>query len=551
MQCAIYARFSSDLQRETSIDDQIRVAQHYAEQQGWTIDGAHIFTDAAISGASLERAGVRALMSAAARRPRPFDVLLVDDSSRVARDMADAVRVMQPLTFYGIRVIYISQNIDSANEQAETLVAVHGVVDALYLREMSKKVKRGLAGQLQRGYATGAATYGYRSIPVPDPAGKRDAHGYAVLLGKRIEIAPDEARVIVQIFEWYAGGQGVGRIVERLNRDSVTGPRGHRWKHGAVNRILANEKYLGQQIWGQRRHERQPGTGRRIPRNLPRDQWHVQERPDLRIVDRALWDAVQERRTVIRETLAAGGSRGLMRGRNAALHSTYLFSGFMRCAVCGAKVTTMTGGNLRAQARYGCQQSWRHGVSTCSNRLTIRTHLTDQLLLEALQTELLKPGTIRYVTDAVARELNRRIAERPRAETELRAARQRAGDRLRRLVAALEEGTPAASVLGAIREREAEIAGLDAQLAELQEPVEQRLAVLPTWVRQQVGDLAALMGDTPERARVEFQRLKLAITLRPVRTNGRPHYRAEARADLPWLAVTRDFAGTRTDPSPR
>jgi site-specific DNA recombinase len=135
LRVACYACFSSDLQRETSIDDQLAVARRYAEAHGRTIAAEHVYTDAALSGASLERPGLQALLRAADARPRAFDVLLVDDSSRVSRDLADAVRVLQELKFHGVRVIYISQNIDSANEQAETLVAVHGVVDSLYLRD--------------------------------------------------------------------------------------------------------------------------------------------------------------------------------------------------------------------------------------------------------------------------------------------------------------------------------------------------------------------------------------------------------------------------------
>ena len=53
---------------------------------------------------------------------------------------------------------------------------------SLYLREMSKKVKRGLAGQLERGFATGSITYGYRTVPVLNPSGKNDAHGRPALL---------------------------------------------------------------------------------------------------------------------------------------------------------------------------------------------------------------------------------------------------------------------------------------------------------------------------------------------------------------------------------
>jgi DNA invertase Pin-like site-specific DNA recombinase len=106
----VASAYSSDLQRETSIDDQLAVAKRYAEDRGWKVLKDHIYTDAAVSGASINgRAGVQRLLSTAAKRPKPFDVVLVDDSSRIARDITDAIRVMQQLKFLGIRVIYISQ----------------------------------------------------------------------------------------------------------------------------------------------------------------------------------------------------------------------------------------------------------------------------------------------------------------------------------------------------------------------------------------------------------------------------------------------------------
>ena len=82
MRVASYARYSSDLQRETSIEDQLAVAKRYAEDRGWKVLNDHIYTDAAVSGASINgRAGVQRLLSAAEKRPKSFDVLLVDDSS--------------------------------------------------------------------------------------------------------------------------------------------------------------------------------------------------------------------------------------------------------------------------------------------------------------------------------------------------------------------------------------------------------------------------------------------------------------------------------------
>ena len=82
MRVTIYARYSSDLQRDTSLQDQVAVARQYAAERDWDVLPAHIYTDAAASGTSIEgRPGLRALMSAAQRTPRPFDILLADDSS--------------------------------------------------------------------------------------------------------------------------------------------------------------------------------------------------------------------------------------------------------------------------------------------------------------------------------------------------------------------------------------------------------------------------------------------------------------------------------------
>jgi len=219
MRTAAYARFSSDLQRDTSLEDQLRNCREYAERHEWAWQDAHIYTDAAISGASIEgRAGLHALLTAAASSPRGFDVLLVDDSSRVARDLADALRVLQRLRFAGIRVVYISQGIDSASEQAETLVAVHGLVDGLYLREMAAKIKRGLKGQLSRGLATGGVTYGYRTVPIPDPNRAGDK------IGCRIEIEPAEAEIVRRVFRWFTEGVPIRSIVTRLQSENAPAP---------------------------------------------------------------------------------------------------------------------------------------------------------------------------------------------------------------------------------------------------------------------------------------------------------------------------------------
>jgi site-specific DNA recombinase len=86
MKCAIYARYSFDLQREASIEDQIRKCHEYAAQQGWTVVDEFVRSDEAISAASIAgRDALQTLVEDAKRKPRPFDRLLVDDTSRLAR----------------------------------------------------------------------------------------------------------------------------------------------------------------------------------------------------------------------------------------------------------------------------------------------------------------------------------------------------------------------------------------------------------------------------------------------------------------------------------
>lgn len=538
MRTGCYARYSTDRQSDTSLDDQIRCCREYAARYGWSWQDGQIYTDAAISGASIDgRAGLQALLMAAAQPHRPFDVLLVDDSSRVARDLADALRVLQRLRFAGARVVYISQGIDSASEQAETLVAVHGLVDGLYLREMASKIRRGLAGQLERGFSTGSSAYGYRAVPVPDPSGRLDPKGYPALLGKRLEVNDVEAHVIRGIFESYVAGSGLPTIVHRLNTQGIPGPRGATWKFGAVRRLLRNERLTGKQIWGQRRHEQRPGTRQKVPRLLPRGEWRIADRPDLRIISDELWMAAQARATLTATVPRQPGS-ALMRGRSAVLHSHHLFSGFLRCGICGGAVTSVSGG--KGTPRYGCSRHSKNGASACTNRLTIRAKVADAVLLDGLQAELLRPETVSYIAERLAAALNDMADQRPLRRAELQRSREEVAQKLRNLTKAVEDGLGTASIFEALKHREAELRAVDEHLSAPKEPLTERLAVIPTWVRQQLEDAAGLLRDVPERAKAEFQRLAIQFTLHPVMDEGpRAFLRAEGSGNFEHLAFSR------------
>jgi site-specific DNA recombinase len=129
--CAVYARYSSDHQSPESLGDQIRKCREHAEQKGWSVLDDHLYTDAEVSGAGTDRPGLQALLKTTQERPRQFDVLLIDDTSRLSRRPADQSNIVDQLRFAGFRFISVSQGIDSSDEQSDVLMAVHGLVDSL------------------------------------------------------------------------------------------------------------------------------------------------------------------------------------------------------------------------------------------------------------------------------------------------------------------------------------------------------------------------------------------------------------------------------------
>ena len=172
---------------------------------------------------------------------------------------------------------------------------------------------------------------------VLDPSGRLGPDGRQLLLGKRLEIEESEAAVIRQAFGWYADGVGVSSITARLN---AAGSR--RYSYNAVKGWLTNQKYMGRTVWNQRRYERRPGTHAKVARMLPETDWKIYDRPELRIIDNDTWARVQG--PTGGGAGATNRATGLMRGRDAVLHSRHLFSGFMRCGLCNGAVTVVSGG---------------------------------------------------------------------------------------------------------------------------------------------------------------------------------------------------------------
>lgn len=165
MRCALYCRYSCDLQRDRSIDDQIRNCRRFAEKKGWVVLDGHIYTDRAVSGASvIGRTGLLDLLRTAQESPKPFDYLLVDDTSRLSRKMGEVDSIIGQLHFVSIGVYFVSQGIDSKDDQSDVAVGFNSIMDSRYRRDLGKKTLRGMIGQVERNYNPCGRLYGYKYI---------------------------------------------------------------------------------------------------------------------------------------------------------------------------------------------------------------------------------------------------------------------------------------------------------------------------------------------------------------------------------------------------
>src|SRR5512145_1385050 len=188
MKAAIYARYSSDNQRDASIADRLRVCREFASRQGWTI--VQEFTDHAISGATLLRSGFQSLMRDALNRK--FDIVMAEALDRFSRDQEDTAGLFKRLTFAGVNIVTLAEG-----DITHLHIGLKGTMNALFLKELAEKTRRGLRGRIELGKAGGGVSFGYRIV-------RRFANG-VVTTGER-EIVPEGAAIVRRIFDDYRAG---------------------------------------------------------------------------------------------------------------------------------------------------------------------------------------------------------------------------------------------------------------------------------------------------------------------------------------------------------
>jgi site-specific DNA recombinase len=414
----IYARFSTDLQNERSIEDQITLCRDYTSREEMNV--VEVYEDRARSGGSvMGRGGLLRLLDQA--RERSFDVVVVEALDRLSRDMEDLAGIHKRLSFLGIEIRAVHEGVVNT-----VLVGLRGLVGQLYREDNAHKVRRGLAGRIGQGLNAGGRAYGY--APVAGEKGKRT-------------IVEVEAEIVRRIFDEYVAGRTPREIAHDLNNECILPPRGRSWNASTINGnmqrgtgIIQNELYAGRLVWNKVRMVKDPDTGKRLSRPNPKNDWQTVDMPGLRIVSQELFDTAQSRKR------ACG-----QKHPNQQRRPRHMLSGLLRCGACGAGMST-NGKDNSGRIRIRCSAATESG--SCHDAKTFYLKTVESAVLAGLENEMRHPQVIAEYVRTYHEERKRLSAKAnaKRAHLELRFGEL--NREIDRLVDAIAKGHGDPAVLG-------------------------------------------------------------------------------------------------------
>ena len=492
----IYVRFSSDMQRTDSCDDQERKIREHLTRLGIDHTAALVIRDEAISGTIADRPGLNQLKELIAQGR--VQIVAVDEQSRLTRG-TDATSRIQDMVFENVRFISVLEQVDTERGDWHMKTQILSMHNNMAVRDTGHRVRRGQEGRVLDDGSAGDFCFGYESYFIDGiDAQNRNRRGPKPKKGIRIMDA--EAAIVRQMFGWFLEGWSIGKITVELNARHID--KGHRattpgWHHQQVRRALSNPKYVGRWTWGKTTTMRNSkGKKKQVP--ISPDQIIVRDRPELRIIEQPVWERAQQRLAVLHEKF---GWKEHQRTRGPKPHYTELYpktmlGGLLYCGACGARLCSQTGG---IDTYYGCPN---HRKGTCRMIARVPMKRGERVLLDYLSARL--NGDPEWL-DGVLMSLNQRLKELsgtlPHDLEEATAERGKLEREIRNLTDALAKGDISDVLMGAIRERKNKLPDLDQRLAELQ-----RLNAVPDalpsrdYIALQLRDLVSILLEDSGRS---------------------------------------------------
>lgn len=223
----IYARFSSDRQREESIEGQLRECREYASKNGIRVIDSYIDRALSASKDTDKRLEFQRMIRDSGKHL--FDTVLVWKLDRFARNRYDSAHYKNLLKKNGVRVVSATEHITEGPEGIILESMLEGMAE-YYSAELSEKIHRGQKDNALKGRNNGGR------IPL----------GYKLGADKKLEIDPVTAPIVREIFSRYAEGETVRAIVDDLNNRGLKTSRGYKFAYPSFNTLLQNRKYMGE-----------------------------------------------------------------------------------------------------------------------------------------------------------------------------------------------------------------------------------------------------------------------------------------------------------------
>ncbi len=377
MKAAIYARYSSDNQREESIDAQIRAIQEYALRNNYEI--VKIYVDEARSATTDDRPQFLQMIKDS--ELKQFNLLIVHKLDRFARNRYDSAFYKRELIRNGVRIISVLENLDDSPESIILESVLEGMAE-YYSRNLAREVMKGMKETALQCKHTGGTP------PL----------GFDVDTDKSYVINETEALIVKKIYDLYLDGYGYAKIAENLNNAGYKTKPGNKFSKNSIYEILINEKYIGTFVFNKRSGK---NNGKRnnhvykddvikIPNSLPQ------------IIDELIFNKVQDK------------LHNKKRGPRISSNNFYLLTGKLICGECGGPYT----GNSYWKSRNGD----KHLIYSCSTRKrnkqcsgkSIRQDVIESYVEENLINNLFTDEKINQIADILlssSRKLNDKSEE--------------------------------------------------------------------------------------------------------------------------------------------
>ena len=418
MTAVIYARYSSDSQREASIEGQLRDCKDYAEKNGITVVGTYI--DRAYSAKTDDRPDFQRMIKDSAKKI--FDVVLVWKLDRFARNRFDAVNYKYQLEKNGVHLVSAMEPISQGPEGIMVESMLIGMAE-YYSAELALKVARGeRENALQCKYNGGV-------VPLGFTIGKED---------RLYHIDPETAPIVQEIFTRYADGEPAEKIAASLNERGLRTRTGKPFVKNSFFQIFRNRRYIGEYRY----------KDIVTPGGIPA------------IVDEDLFNRVQQRFE----------QNKIAHGRPAKEDVSYLLTTKLFCGKCGTLMGGESGTSHMGNTYYyyKCGNAKRHGKAHCDLK-AIRKEPLERFVVETAIKVIFSDEIIERLIDLIMEAQQQENTRLPILKDQLRDTEKR----LANLLEAIEQGILTPTTKQRLDELEARKEALNTSILEeeLKKPV--------------------------------------------------------------------------------